>query len=122
MKEQASLIVIKYLIALYNFQGRDHMKELPKIHLERLTLRPFNFDDAIVVKELAGDKHIAEMTLNIPHPYEDGMAKEWIETHADNFNENRILTLAITHKKDKYLIGAMSIGFNNNYDRGELAY
>src|SRR5690554_5376757 len=96
------------------------MKELPTIHLERLILRPFNFDDAEVVKELAGDKHIAEMTLNIPYPYEDGMAEEWIEKHDDNFNEDRILTLAITHKEDKYLIGAMSLGFNNNYDRGEL--
>lgn len=96
------------------------MKELPTIHLERLILRPFNFDDAEVVKELAGDKHIAEMTLNIPYPYEDGMAEEWIEKHDDNFNEDCILTLAITHKEDKYLIGAMSLGFNNNYDRGEL--
>src|SRR5690554_6346506 len=50
------------------------------------------------------------------------MAEEWIETHAENFDEDRILTLAITQKEEKYLIGAISIGFNNNYDRGELAY
>ncbi|WP_223068378.1 GNAT family N-acetyltransferase [Paenibacillus caui] len=98
------------------------MKKIPTIQLERLILRPFNLDDAQVVQELAGDKYVAEMTLNIPHPYEDGMAEEWIETHIDNFNEDRLLTLAIVHKEEKYLIGAISIGINKKFDHGELGY
>lgn len=98
------------------------MKELPTISLERLTLRPFRLEDAEQVQELAGDQYIAEMTLYIPHPYEDGMAKEWIDTHTEQFNEEKSLTLAIVHKKEDYLIGAITIGCNKKFDHGELAY
>ncbi|WP_211750047.1 GNAT family N-acetyltransferase [Paenibacillus sp. Marseille-Q4541] len=98
------------------------MKTLPIIELERLILRPFSLDDTKVVQELAGDIYVAEMTLNIPHPYDDGVAKEWIETHADDFNEGRLLTLAVVHKEDDDVIGAISIGINKKFDHGELAY
>jgi len=98
------------------------MKKLPTIQLERLILRPFRLEDINIVQELAGDKYIAEMTLYIPHPYEDGMAEEWIETHIENFNEDRSLELAIVHKEEKYLIGAISIGCHKKFDHGELGY
>lgn len=62
------------------------------------------------------------MTLYIPHPYEEGMAEAWIRTHGINFNENRSLELAIEHKEDKYLIGAISVGLNKKFNHGELAY
>ncbi|MCM3700562.1 GNAT family N-acetyltransferase [Paenibacillus macerans] len=52
--------------------------------------------------------------IELPHPYENGMAGHWIEKHIDNFNEDRSLTLAIVHKDEKYLIGAISIGFKRN--------
>ncbi|MEF7439856.1 GNAT family N-acetyltransferase [Paenibacillus lautus] len=98
------------------------MKKLPTIQLERLILRPFSLEDAIVVQELAGDKYIAETTLYIPHPYEDGMAEQWIESHLANFNEDRSLELAIVHKEENCVIGAISIGCNRNFDHGELGY
>lgn len=98
------------------------MRELPTIQLERLILRPFSLEDAKVVQELAGDTYIAETTLYIPHPYEDGMAEKWIETHTANFNEDRSLELAIVHKEQKYLIGAICIGTNSKFAHGELAY
>jgi len=98
------------------------MKQLPTIELERLLLRPFRLDDAKIVQELAGDKYIAEMTLYIPHPYEDGMAEQWIDTHAVNFDGNRSLELAIVHKEDQYVIGAICIGLNPKFEHGELAY
>ncbi|RUT44477.1 N-acetyltransferase [Paenibacillus anaericanus] len=98
------------------------MKTIPTIQLERLILRPFSLEDAKEVQELASDKYIAETTLYIPHPYEDGMAEKWIETHSDNFNEDRLLELAIVHKEEKYVIGAISMGCNKKFDHGELAY
>ncbi|WP_334073123.1 GNAT family N-acetyltransferase [Paenibacillus sp. A14] len=98
------------------------MKKLPTIQLERLILRPFCLDDAKEVQALAGDKSVAEMTLTIPHPYEDGMAEQWIETHANHFNEDRALELAIVHKDDGYLIGAISLGINRKFEHAELGY
>lgn len=46
------------------------------------------------------------------------MAETWIGTHSNNFNEDRLLELAIEHrllelaiehKEDKYLIGAKNL-------------
>ncbi|MGN7356675.1 GNAT family N-acetyltransferase [Paenibacillus sp. SAF-054] len=71
---------------------------------------------------MAGDKYIAEMTLNIPHPYEDGIAEQWIQTHQDHFREGRSIDLAIVHTEEQYLIGAISIGLNKSFDHGELGY
>lgn len=98
------------------------MKTLPTISLERLVLRPFILDDAPVVQQLAGDPYVAETTLYIPHPYEDGVAEKWIGTHADNFNWDRSLELAIVHKEKDELIGAICIGYNNKFNHGELSY
>ena len=54
------------------------MKKRTQLETERLLLRPFELSDAPNVREMAGDKVIADTTLNIPHPYEKGMAEEWI--------------------------------------------
>ena len=71
------------------------MKQRPTLHTQRLILRPFEIADARDVQRLAGDRAIADTTLNIPHPYEDGMAEQWIATHQPQFEagEGRILLL-----------------------------
>ena len=47
----------------------------PEITTERLLLRQFTQSDALLVQKLAGDEAIAATALNIPHPFEDGMAE-----------------------------------------------
>lgn len=98
------------------------MRNLPTITLERLQLRPFQLHDADSVQQLAGDPYIAEMTLYIPHPYKNGMAEEWIRTHDNQFIEGKSVTLAIVHKEESYLIGAITVALHNNFNHGELAY
>jgi ribosomal-protein-alanine N-acetyltransferase len=66
------------------------MAQMPKLLTERLLLRPFTLDDAPIVQQLAGDREIASTTLNIPHPYEDGMAEEWISTHQERFDRGEL--------------------------------
>jgi [ribosomal protein S5]-alanine N-acetyltransferase len=48
---------------------------IPTLQTERLILRPFDLGDAPEVQRLAGDWEIANTTLMVPHPYEDGMAE-----------------------------------------------
>lgn len=78
------------------------------ITTERLILRPFRLSDSERVAELAGDKVIADMTANIPHPYEVNMAADWINTHESFFNEGKGVVYAITLNANDEIIGAVS--------------
>lgn len=94
------------------------------IETERLRLRSLRFEDAPTVKRLAGDRDIAKTTLNIPHPYEDGMAEEWIARTHDAVARGDQISLAITLRADEQdgLIGAVGLVLNKQNHSGELGY
>ena len=98
------------------------MAKRPALTTERLLLRPFTLADAPVVQQFAGDRDIASTTLNIPHPYEDGMAEEWISTHQEKFEQGESVIFAITLWNDDGLIGAIGLTINQRYERAELGY
>ena len=92
------------------------------IHTDKLLLRPFEISDSRKVKELAGDSKIAETTLNIPHPYEDGMAEPWINSHKDIFINKKGIIYAIIKKNSNELIGAVGLMINNIHRKAELSF
>jgi len=94
----------------------------PVLETERLRLRPFTLDDAPTVQQLAGDPAIADTTLNIPHPYLDGMAENWINTHADALASRKSITYAITSRQDGALLGAIGLTINRQDRRAEMGY
>jgi len=98
------------------------MTEQPYLQTDRLILRPFSLDDAPTVQKLAGDKDIASTTLNIPHPYEDGMAEQWISTHKERFVKGELSNFAITLRSGGGLIGAVGLVINLLHERAELGY
>jgi RimJ/RimL family protein N-acetyltransferase len=98
------------------------MAKQPKLETERLVLRPLELSDAEAVRQLAGDRAIAENTISIPHPYEAGMAEEWISGRQEMFENQKGVTLAITLKSDGTLIGAMSLMDLHVGHRAELGY
>ncbi|MCI2424905.1 GNAT family N-acetyltransferase [Candidatus Acetothermia bacterium] len=98
------------------------MNERPTIVTERLLLRPFELSDAPDVQRLAGDKAIADTTLNIPHPYEDGMAEEWILTHQPKFEAGELVNFAIVLRTTGKLIGAIGLAIVRRFERAELGY
>lgn len=103
------------------------MRSIPTLMTERLTLRPFTLDDAADVQRLAGDKDIASTTCAIPHPYEDGMAEEWINTHVEVFENGKGINLAIAlnssdEASKSELIGSISIEIDKIDKIGELGY
>ncbi len=94
----------------------------PDLLTPRLRLRPFTLEDAAAVQTLAGNPAIAAMTLNIPHPYPDGAAAQWISTHADNWQQGQSLTYAITRREDDVLMGCISLGFHARHEMAEMGY
>ena len=88
----------------------------------RLRLRPFGLTDASRVRELAGDRAIADTTLTVPHPYEDGMAETWIATHEPGFAKGELLALAMTLADDTRVIGAIGLQLELAHARGTLGY
>jgi ribosomal-protein-alanine N-acetyltransferase len=98
------------------------MKHRPTLETERLLLRPFEPADASDVQRLAGDRAVADTTLNIPHPYEDGAAEEWISTHQAKFEAGETVTFAVVLRASGELLGAMGLMINARFERAELGY
>lgn len=81
----------------------------PALITERLTLRCFSVDDAEAIRLLAGNPNVSNSTLNIPHPYEAGMAEQWISTHQKSWAQKTELTYAITMTQTGRLVGAINL-------------
>lgn len=94
----------------------------PTLNTERLILRPFELADAPEVQRLAGEREIAATTINIPHPYEDGVAEKWIASHPERFQKGEVANFAICESESGKLIGAMTLFFNLEYERAEIGY
>jgi [ribosomal protein S5]-alanine N-acetyltransferase len=90
----------------------------PTLHAARLVLRPFAWSDARDVQRLAGAPEVAATTLNIPHPYEDGMAEAWIATHAPKFEQGVVFAITL----DGALVGAAGLVIEPPHRRAELGY
>lgn len=94
----------------------------PQLETERLLLRPFTLADAPEVQRLAGDPAVADTTLNLPHPYLDGMAERWIATHQPQFAAGVSAVFAVTLRAAGALVGTIGLGIERRYDRAELGY
>jgi len=70
------------------------MKKQEILQIDRLKLRPFRLSDT---------------TLNIPYPYSDGLAEEWISTHPKKFESGESIVYAITLKETDELVGAINL-------------
>jgi len=92
------------------------------LRTQRLLLRPFSIVDAPRVQHFAGAREVYATTLNIPHPYADGLAELWIASHVVQFNSGKGATFAITLAEDGELVGAIGLGVQPQHQRAELGY
>jgi RimJ/RimL family protein N-acetyltransferase len=94
----------------------------PTIKTERLILRPLNLSDAKKVQILAGNKLIAATTMNVPHPYPNGAAEEWINSNESAYDERKRVVFAVTLKNSNDLIGVISLTNIIENHQAELGY
>jgi len=98
------------------------MPEFPTLQTERLILRAFQMDDAPAVDKYVSEKAIAATTLNIPHPYTQEMAEEWIGTHKEAFEKGQAVRFAITLGDSGELLGAIGLEITAAHERAEIGY
>ena len=98
------------------------MRTAPPLLTERLVLRSFTLEDAADVQRLAGDPDVASTLPNMPHPYEDGMAEEWMRSCSERYEKDEALNFAITLRVDKYFIGGIAVRLDQENKEGELGY
>jgi RimJ/RimL family protein N-acetyltransferase/GNAT superfamily N-acetyltransferase len=109
-------------LILSHTAGASTAPRQPMLETPRLTLRPFALADAADVQRLAGDRAIADTTLNIPHPYDDGMAEAWISTHQPKYAAGELANFAVIERAGDALVGAIGLMIKRDYDRAELGY
>lgn len=94
----------------------------PTLRTERLLLRPLEPADAPRVRELAGDRAVADTTGTIPHPYPDGAAEEWVSTREEGWRSGRFVVWALVPDGEAELVGVVSLALDLANARAELGY
>ncbi|HEX8274993.1 MAG TPA: GNAT family N-acetyltransferase [Longimicrobiaceae bacterium] len=99
-----------------------HLRPQPVLAGARLDLRPFRPGDAPAVQALAGAREIADTTLTIPHPYGDGLAEQWIATHAPAWAAGARASFAVVERASGQLVGAIGLALRPEHARAEMGY
>jgi len=94
----------------------------PTILTARLRLRSLAAADAPSIQRLAGDFGVADTTLSIPHPYEDGMAEAWIASLGDEPEASRQAVFAVTDGATAAFYGAVGLIIEWPHMRAEMGY
>jgi RimJ/RimL family protein N-acetyltransferase len=92
------------------------------LQTERLVLRPLEHADAPRLQRLAGQREIAETTLNIPHPYPTEAAVDFIQRAQELMLTGKMYTFALTLHGEGQLLGCIGLRVDTNHERGELGY
>ncbi len=94
----------------------------PTLQTDRLVLCPPVTAYLPDVQRLVSAWEIADTTLNIPHPYEDGMAEEWFKAQAERYENGEGVHFCIFLRSDQVLMGGISLRLDARHQRGELGY
>ncbi len=98
------------------------MPDLPELNTKRLILRPLSFEDIPKINEYANNPGIAEMTLNIPHPYTEKDAVYWINMAYTGYEKGIQYTFGICLATTREFIGGISVKVEPRFNRGELGF
>ena len=93
----------------------------PPLRSENIVLRPLERTDALAVNKLAGNWEIARWTLDIPHPFDAVMAREFIAWAQEELRIRRRFFFAMVARANGQLVGVISLTCNSS-DEGEIGY
>jgi RimJ/RimL family protein N-acetyltransferase len=94
----------------------------PTLTTPRLALRPLERTDCDRVAALAGDPAVARQLDRVPSPFPPPLARRWIERRNLRWHRHRGVTLAITRRPERELIGTVSLKVARGQRQAELGY
>ena len=65
---------------------------------------------------------VAEHTLNIPHPYPEGMAQRWISTHVSHIDAGDSAIFALVLNDEDHIFGGMGIHIDQRHNHAAIGY
>jgi len=98
------------------------MNDLSTLTTDRLTLDRFTDADVPRLVELCSDWKIAQTTLNIPHPYSQQHARDWLIYDAERVAAGLAYSYAIRLSDTRELIGNVRINPDERHQRAEIGY
>ena len=98
------------------------METLPQLETERLILRSPCAGDIADIVEYANNPVIAETTLNIPHPYTEQDAINWLSKGYLGFSDKSEYSFGIEVKATGTFIGGIGLKVNKRFNRAEIGY
>lgn len=94
----------------------------PTLETARLVLRPFVKGDAEDLAREGGAREIARMTLRVPHPYELGMAEQFIGTMEGEWKSDASALFAMIDRGTGMFAGICGLTREPAHRRAELGY
>src|SRR5208282_5767946 len=93
-----------------------------ELRTARLLLRRLQREDVPALMRLAGVNEIAATTLNIPHPYAEDDALNFLDKANEDFRAGRSVTFAISISPGRELCGAVGLSIAETHNHAELGY
>jgi ribosomal-protein-alanine N-acetyltransferase len=99
-----------------------------ELRTARLLLRPFEQGDISTIARLAGAREISSTTANIPHPYTEQDARDFLVRASEEFRSGLSMTFAICASPAgdvspaRALVGAVGLIIALAHLRAELGY
>jgi [ribosomal protein S5]-alanine N-acetyltransferase len=94
----------------------------PRIETERLILRLPTLADLPLMVTLANDPDVTDGTMNMPFPYLEKNAINWLNRANEGFEKRDVFIFAMELKENGQFIGGTGFTVNERYDRAELGY
>ena len=93
-----------------------------ELRTARLLLRSFDREDIPALARLAGAREIAATTIQIPHPYSEEDASNFIAKAAEHFRGGLAAAFAISFPQGRELCGAIGLHTASEHSHAELGY
>lgn len=93
-----------------------------ELRTPRLLLNHLRETDIPVIVPLADNPNISDVTLNIPSPYGEENARDWLQMGTRGRKKGDLFLFAIRDPETEAFLGGIGLNVNARHRRGEFGY